>query len=98
VTLKHKTKRSEAETPSQERIIKRIEQLTTGHRSQDWVTSGEIGEPFIQRGGYYRKLEQIRDIVDNVEARHSTQVDGYDHDGRPAWLYTYRETDDGGVS
>jgi len=98
VTLKHKKRRSEAETPTQEQIIQRIKELTTGHGSQEWVTSGEIGDPFIQRGGYYRKLEQIREYVDNIVAKHSTQVDRYDHDGRPAWLYTYREGDEEALS
>lgn len=95
MTLQHKKRRKEPETPSQEQIIQRIENLTVGPRSKDWVTSGEIGEGFVKRSAFYRKLEQIRSIVDTIEAKHSTQLESYDHDGRPAWLYTYNPKEAG---
>jgi len=78
----------------QEVVVETIQDMTTGPRSKDYVTSTEIcSECEVVRSTVERKLKAIRGVLDNVE--HELQTDP-----RPRYVYWYDQSDgdDGGLA
>jgi transcriptional antiterminator len=86
-------RKKEYTTSAQEVVVETIQDMTTGARSEDYVTSTEIcSECEAVQSTVERKLKAIRGVLDNVE--HELQTDP-----RPRYVYWWDNNDsDGGVA
>lgn len=86
-------RKKEYTTSAQEVVVETIQDMTTGARSKDYVTSTEIcSECEAVQSTVERKLKAIRGVLDNVE--HELQTEP-----RPRYVYWWDNSDDdGGVA
>ena len=87
-------RKKEYTTSAQRVVVETIQDMTTGPRSKDYVTSTEIcDECEAVQSTVERKLKAIRGVLDNVE--HELQTEP-----RPRYVYWYDKADgdDGGVA
>jgi len=87
-------RKKEYTTSAQEVVVETIQDMTTGARSKDYVTSTEIcNECDAVQSTVERKLKAIRGVLDNVE--HELQTEP-----RPRYVYWWdnNDSDDGSVA